>query len=34
MIVPELSPEIRELKERLARFMEQGVYPLEQRIAE
>ena len=34
MIVPELPAEIRELKERVARFVEQEVYPLEERIAE
>ena len=34
MIVPELPPEIRELKERVARFVEEEVYPLEERIAE
>jgi alkylation response protein AidB-like acyl-CoA dehydrogenase len=33
MVVPELPPEIRELKERVARFVEEEVYPLEQRIA-
>ena len=32
--VPELPPEIRELKGRVAAFLEQEVYPLEQRIAE
>jgi alkylation response protein AidB-like acyl-CoA dehydrogenase len=31
--VPELPPEIRELKERVAEFIEEEVYPLEQRIA-
>ncbi|HEU0336303.1 MAG TPA: acyl-CoA dehydrogenase family protein [Gaiellaceae bacterium] len=34
MLVPELPQEIRELKEQVARFVEQEVYPLEQRIAE
>ena len=34
MIVPELPSEIRELKERVGRFIEDEVYPLEQRIAE
>ena len=34
MIVPELPREIRELKERVGRFVEEEVYPLEQRIAE
>ncbi|HEY1366028.1 MAG TPA: acyl-CoA dehydrogenase family protein [Gaiellaceae bacterium] len=34
MIVPELPAEIRELKERVGRFVEAEVYPLEQRIAE
>ena len=34
MIVPELPAEIRELKERVARFVEQEAYPLEARIAE
>ena len=34
MIVPELPPEIRELKERVGRFVEEEAYPLEQRIAE
>lgn len=34
MIVPELPPEIRELKERVARFIEAEAYPLEARIAE
>jgi alkylation response protein AidB-like acyl-CoA dehydrogenase len=34
MVVPELTPEIRDLKERAARFVEDEVYPLEQRIAE
>ena len=34
MIVPELPPEIRELKERVGRFVEQEAYPLEERIAE
>ena len=34
MVVPELPPEIRELKERVARFVEQEAYPVEERIAE
>jgi acyl-CoA dehydrogenase len=34
VLVPELPQEIRELKEQVARFVEQEVYPLEQRIAE
>src|SRR5262245_65812589 len=34
MIVPELPPEIRELKERVGRFVEAEAYPLEERIAE
>lgn len=34
MIVPELPPEIRELKEAVGSFLEREVYPLEQRIAE
>ena len=34
MIVPELPPEIRDLKERVGRFIEEEVYPLEERIAE
>ena len=34
MIVPELPGEIRELKQRVGRFIEAEVYPLEQRIAE
>jgi len=33
LVVPELSPEIRELKERVARFVEAEVYPLEAEIA-
>jgi len=33
MVVPELSPEIRALKERAARFLEEEVYPLEVEIA-
>jgi alkylation response protein AidB-like acyl-CoA dehydrogenase len=32
--VPELPTEIRELKARVARFVEREVYPLEQRVAE
>jgi alkylation response protein AidB-like acyl-CoA dehydrogenase len=34
MVVPELSPEIADLKARAARFLEEEVYPVEQRIAE
>jgi acyl-CoA dehydrogenase len=34
MVVPELPSEIRELKERVGRFVEQEAYPLERRIAE
>jgi acyl-CoA dehydrogenase len=34
VIVPELPSEIRELKERVGRFVEEEVYPLEQVIAE
>jgi acyl-CoA dehydrogenase len=34
MVVPELPAAIRELKERVARFVELEVYPLEERIAE
>ena len=34
MIVPELPSDIRELKERVARFVEQEAYPLEEVIAE
>jgi len=34
MIVPELPEEIRTLKEAVGRFVEEEVYPLEQRIAE
>ncbi|MDQ2984258.1 MAG: acyl-CoA/acyl-ACP dehydrogenase [Actinomycetota bacterium] len=33
MIVPELPPELRDLKERVGRFVEEEVYPLEERIA-
>jgi alkylation response protein AidB-like acyl-CoA dehydrogenase len=33
LIVPELPADVRELKERVARFVEDEVYPLEQRIA-
>jgi acyl-CoA dehydrogenase len=33
-MVPELSPEIRELKARAARFVEAELYPAEQRIVE
>src|SRR5882757_647805 len=34
VIVPELSVEIRELKARVGRFLEEEVYPLELRIAQ
>jgi len=34
VIVPELPSDIRELKERVGRFVEDEVYPLEQQIAE
>jgi acyl-CoA dehydrogenase len=34
MIVPELPPDIADLKARVGRFVEQEVYPLEERIAE
>jgi alkylation response protein AidB-like acyl-CoA dehydrogenase len=34
VIVPELPADIRELKERVARFLEREVYPLESAIAE
>jgi alkylation response protein AidB-like acyl-CoA dehydrogenase len=34
VVVPELTPEIRELKSRVARFVEQEAYPVEARIAE
>jgi len=34
VVVPELPAEIRELKERVARFVESEAYPLEERIAE
>ena len=34
MVVPELTDDILALKERAARFVEEEVYPLEQRIAE
>jgi alkylation response protein AidB-like acyl-CoA dehydrogenase len=34
MVVPELTPEIRALKERAARFLEEDVYPLEAEIAQ
>jgi alkylation response protein AidB-like acyl-CoA dehydrogenase len=34
VVVPELSAEIRELKERIGRFVEQEAYSLEERIAE
>src|SRR5919201_1307394 len=33
MIVPELPAEIRDLKERVGRFVEREVYPVEERIA-
>jgi alkylation response protein AidB-like acyl-CoA dehydrogenase len=34
VFVPELPTEIRELKERVGRFIEQEIYPFEQRIVE
>ncbi|MGL6279024.1 MAG: acyl-CoA dehydrogenase family protein, partial [Gaiella sp.] len=34
MLVPELTPEIADLKARVRRFVEEEVYPLEQRIVE
>ena len=34
MVVPELAPEIRELKGRAARFVEEELYPAEERILE
>ena len=34
MVVPELPAEIRELKQRVGRFLEQEVYPLETAIVE
>ena len=34
MVVPELTPEIHELKSRVGRFVEQEAYPVEARIAE
>jgi alkylation response protein AidB-like acyl-CoA dehydrogenase len=34
VVVPELSLEIRELKARAARFVEEELYPVEERIAE
>jgi acyl-CoA dehydrogenase len=34
MVVPDLPPEIRELKERAARFVEEELYPAEERIVE
>ena len=34
MVVPELPAEIRELKERVERFVEQEAYPVEERIVE
>jgi len=34
VVVPELPSEIRELKERVARFVEQEAYPVEERIVE
>jgi len=34
VVVPELPADIRELKERVARFVEAQAYPLEERIAE
>ena len=33
LVVPELPPELRELKERVRRFVESEVYPLEEKIA-
>jgi acyl-CoA dehydrogenase len=34
MVVPELPPEIRALKQRVASFVEREVFPVEQRVAE
>jgi alkylation response protein AidB-like acyl-CoA dehydrogenase len=34
VVVPELPPEVRELKERAARFVEEELYPAEKRILE
>jgi acyl-CoA dehydrogenase len=34
VIVPELPPDVRDLKERVGRFVEEEVYPVEARIAE
>jgi len=34
VVVPELPPDVSELKERVARFVEEHAYPLEARIAE
>ena len=34
LVVPELPADIRALKERAARFVEEEIYPLETRIAE
>lgn len=34
LVVPELPPDVRELKARVARFVEEEVYPVEARIAE
>jgi len=34
MVVPELTPEILELKQRAARFVEEELYPAEARVAE
>ena len=34
LVVPELPPEIRELKERVRRFVEDEVFPVEARVAE
>jgi acyl-CoA dehydrogenase len=34
MVVPELPPEIRDLKARAAKFVEEHLYPAEERIAE
>jgi acyl-CoA dehydrogenase len=33
VLVPELPPDVRELKERVARFVEREVYPLEEDVA-
>ena len=34
MVVPELPEDVRELKEQVRRFVEEEVYPVEDRIAE